>query len=136
MENSKESKLWMAKRMLKLKALVEMTEPNPNEMNEEKKNETANTTTLISTKTPKKEIMKNIKWIALVILALLVLFNPSPTSFNKYIEGKSGYVAKKTYRKANYLIFSIYYNGGYRNDERVTANDTYVGFLENFIEIE
>jgi len=97
-------------------------------------NETANTTTPTATRTAKNEIMKNIKWIALGIFLILLVLNPSPSEFKKHIISKTGRTPAIAYRKANFLIFSIYFfaeNSRYYGD----GNGTYVGVLQNFIEI-
>lgn len=78
--------------------------------------------------------MKNIKWIALGIFLILLVLNPSPSEFKKHIINKTGRTPEIAYRKANFLIFSIYFfaeNKRYYND----GNGTYVGVLQNFIEI-
>lgn len=68
------------------------------------------------------------KLIFLSFFALLTLLNPSPKTFREYIEGKTGYSNRNTYRKYNFFVFSIYVN-----NER--GGKEYVGVCLNFIEI-
>ena len=80
----------------------------------------------------KKDLLKmttRSKIVLLVFFGVLVFLNPSPKAFNEYIEGMKGYSTRHTFRKYNFLFFSIYVDKS--RDEK-----SYLGVCLNFIELE
>jgi len=79
--------------------------------------------------------MIRIKWFVLGLLILFLVLNPSPQSFEKHIDGVIGHKPSIAYRKANFLIFSIYYYREYKTDYSDVKRGTYLAILQNFIEL-
>jgi len=80
--------------------------------------------------------LKKHRWIAILILVILVISNPSLSSFRNFakdIDDSKTTIFKK---KSNYFIFSIYekewpITGNY---QRQSQSEYYIGFLGNFFE--
>ena len=71
------------------------------------------------------------KWVAILIILLLLIFNPSPSEFKNYSQELGDRDISIYQRKANYLIFSVYLK---RWGTPVEDQQLYIGLLGNFFE--
>ena len=77
---------------------------------------------------------KIILWTCGIVLAILVLTNPSMQDFKEYIDG-TGSDRDRERKEHDFLIFSIYSARYVRFESNQTDNGKFLGVLKNFIDI-
>ena len=70
-----------------------------------------------------------ISYMIIGIVAILIITNPSITSFKSYL-GKNSYLGLM--RKSNYFIYSVYRDSSYDDENDIQHSDVYIGVVGNF----